>query len=111
MAISAPTLDELVKPEKKAEWDLIKNEWFPRTDTLEHAAFDRRKPGLFKTEWSGDGFIGLSAKTYYCYDKSDPTQDKYSSKGLNKSIKLSREHFMNVLNTKKSSSHKIKVLL
>ena len=108
MSISAPTLDELVKPEKKADWDLLKDEWFPRTDTPEHAAFDRRKPGLFKTEWEGDGFIGLSAKTYYCYDKSDPTQDKYSSKGLNKSIKLSREHFKNVLNTKKSSSHKNK---
>ena len=106
MAISAPTLDELVKPELKAKWDTIKHEWFPRTDTSEHAAFDRRTPGLFKEEWSGDGFVGLAAKTYYCYDKSDATQDKYSSKGLNKSIKLSREHFLNVLNTKQSSSHK-----
>ena len=108
MAISAPTLDELVKPEKRAEWETIKHQWFPRTDTQEHVAFDRRKPGLFKEEWSGDGFIGLAAKTYYCYDKSDPSRDKYSSKGLNKSIKLSREHFLNVLNTKQSSSHKNK---
>ena len=105
MAISAPTLDELVKPELKSEWDNTKNECFPRTDTPHHPAIDRRTPGLFKEEWSGDGFVGLAAKTYYCYNKSDSTQDKYSSKGLNKSIKLSREHFLNVLNTKKSSSH------
>ena len=106
MAISAPTLDELVKPELKDVWESTKHQWFPREDTQEHAAFDRRKPGLFKTEWSGDGFVGLSAKTYYCYDKSDSSHDKYSSKGLNKSIKLSREHFLNVLNSKQSSSHK-----
>ena len=64
MAISAPTLDELVKPEKKAKWNSIKDDWFPRTDTPEHAAFDRRTPGLFKEEWSGDGVVGLAAKTY-----------------------------------------------
>ena len=55
MAISAPTLDELVKPELKAEWDAIKTQWFPRADTPEHAAFDRRTPGKF------------NANYYYCY--------------------------------------------
>ncbi len=108
MAISAPNLDEVVKPELKEEWNAIKTQWFPRTDTPEHAAFDRRTPELFKEEWSEDGFVGLAAKTYYCYDKSDPDQDKYSSKGLNKTIKLSREHFLSVLSSKKSSSHKNK---
>ena len=36
---------------------------------------------MFKVEWSGDGFVGLCSKTYYCFG---PT-DKYSTKGLSKS--------------------------
>jgi len=46
----------------------------------------------------GDGFVGLASKTYYCFDLEDRTKDKYSSKGLNKSLKLQREHFINILN-------------
>ena len=56
-------------------------------------------------EWLGDGFIGLVAKTYFCFDDANPEKNKYSSKGINKSIQLSREHFLNVLKTKKASSH------
>lgn len=37
------------------------------TDTPEHKAYDKRTPGLFKEEWSGEGIIGLSSKTYYCF--------------------------------------------
>ena len=58
--------------------------------------------GLFKIEWEGDGFIGLAAKTYFCYCIEDPHLNKYSSKGVNKSIELTREHFLSVLNTKQS---------
>lgn len=61
--------------------------------------------GLFKIEWCGGGFIGLAAKTFYCFDNDKLENDKYSSKGLNKSIKISREHFLSVLNTKKALSH------
>lgn len=56
--------------------------------------------GLFKVEWAGQGFVGLSAKTYFCYNTDNPDKDKYSSKGVNKSIKLTREHYLSVLNTK-----------
>ena len=56
--------------------------------------------GLFKIEWEGDGFVGLAAKTYYCYDINNPDLDKYSSKGVNKTIKLTREHYLSVLNSK-----------
>ena len=45
MALSGETLDELVKPELKEEWEQIKHQWFPRTDTPENAAYDRRTPG------------------------------------------------------------------
>jgi len=45
MALSGTTLDELVKPELRDEWSNIKDQWFPRTDTAEHAAYDKRTPG------------------------------------------------------------------
>ena len=45
LALSGATLDELVKPSLRAEWDSLKTQWFPRTDTPEHAAHDRRTTG------------------------------------------------------------------
>ena len=57
--------------------------------------------GLFKVEWTGKGFIGLSAKTYFCYgDKGG----KCSTKGINKTQDITREHFLSVIRTKKSVS-------
>lgn len=47
MALSAQTLDELVKPELKEKWDVEKTAWFPRTDTKDHADYDKRTPGWF----------------------------------------------------------------
>ena len=58
---------------------------------------------MFKVEWCGDGFVGLSAKTYYCFDHNDSSNDKYSSKGVSRAFKLTREHYLDVLKTKKSS--------
>ena len=43
-------------------------------------AFDKRTPGLFKVEWSGDGFVGLCSKTYYCFGATD----MYSTEGFSK---------------------------
>ena len=63
---------------------------------------NRRFSGLFKVEWSGDGAVLLSAKTYYCYNKTNSNLDKYSSKGVNRNIKLTRDHFLSVLKTKQS---------
>ena len=48
MALSADTLDAVVKPNMKARYQSEKHLWFPRTDTPEHAAYDKRTPGLFK---------------------------------------------------------------
>ena len=104
LALSANTLDELVKPHLRKEWKLVKEKWFPRNDTPENVAYDRRTPGLFKIEWSGDGFIGLLAKTYFCYNKLDTNNDKYSAKGINRTLNLTRELFRAVLDTKESSS-------
>ena len=45
MALSANSMDELIKPELREEWNHTKHQWFPRNDTAEHIAHDLRKPG------------------------------------------------------------------
>lgn len=67
IAISGDSVESLVKPELEQEFQKDKCNWFPRTNTPENKAYDKRTPGLFKEEWSGDGIIGLSSKTYYCF--------------------------------------------
>ncbi|XP_063687079.1 uncharacterized protein LOC134820563 [Bolinopsis microptera] len=104
MALAADTLDELIKPELRQDWTQIKLQWFPRTDTEEHAAYDRRTPGLFKVEWSGGGFVGLSAKTYFCFEPDAKQKEKCSTKGINKAAQVTIEHFRSVLQTKQSVS-------
>jgi hypothetical protein len=52
----------LVKPEMKDEFENDKCNWFPRTDTTEHARYDKRKQGLFKVEWEGAGIVSLCSK-------------------------------------------------
>ena len=57
--------------------------------------------GLFKLEWSGDGFVGLNAKTYYCYDNNDTSKDKHSAKGISHSFPLSKNNYLDVISKKK----------
>ena len=78
MAISGSCLDDVIKPEMKAQYlrgldifcsdDEIEADarvhWFPRTCCKKHAAYDKRTPGLFKMEYQGDEMIGLCSKTY-----------------------------------------------
>ena len=45
MALSGESLDELIKPDMRQEWQDIKHDWFPRTDTPENEAYDKRTPG------------------------------------------------------------------
>ena len=47
LALSGETLDELVRPELKEEWEANKHKWFPRTDTPDNIDYDRRKPGIY----------------------------------------------------------------
>lgn len=46
MALSGDNLDELVKPNMLDEWARVKSKWFPRTDTPENIAYDKRTPGI-----------------------------------------------------------------
>ena len=76
----AINLESVIKPEKRVEYEREKGQWFPRDDTAENRAFDKRTPGLFKIEWEGEGIIALCSKTYFCFGD----QNKVSCKGLNK---------------------------
>ena len=57
IAISGDSVESLVKPELREEFQQDKCNWFPRTDTREHKAYDKRTPCLFKVEWEGEGII------------------------------------------------------
>ncbi len=49
MALSGETLDDVVKPSMKTEWEEAKKHWFPRTNTPENRAYDKRTPGNYIT--------------------------------------------------------------
>ena len=100
MAITKDKFDDLVKPSMREEYEKDKCNWFPRDDTPEHAAYDKRTAGLFKVEFEGDGMVAVAAKLYYvlgCENK-----DKFSCKGVqkkNNSYLLNYTNFKKVLDT------------
>ena len=96
LALSEENLEDVIIPEKRAEWDQLRskecNDNFTAnaTDTLFHRTccnakkkHDKREPGLFKEEFRCAEMLCLCRKTYCCHDKQT---NKYniSSKGLNK---------------------------
>ena len=94
-------MEGLVKPELKAEFEADKCNWFSRTDTPEHKAYDKRTPGLIKVLWEGQGIIALCSKTYYCFG----AKDTFSCKGVNKKCnEMNKDKFLHVLLTKQNSS-------
>ena len=102
MALAADSVEELIKAERREEFEATKSSWFPRNDTPEHAAYDKRTPGLFKVEWSGQGFVGLNSKTYYCWEEE---KDKYSCKGISKrGNTITKDTYLRVLKTQESQS-------
>ena len=99
MTIAEQSVESLVKSELREEFKADKANWFPRTNSPEHKAYDKRTPGLFKEEWSRAGIIGLSSKTYYCFGE----YDKFSCKGVNKKTNdIKKDKYLNVLLTKQS---------
>ncbi len=51
MALSGQKLDDLVKPGMEKEWEEVKRSWFPRTDTPENHAYDKRTPGKMENDY------------------------------------------------------------
>jgi len=93
MALS-DDLENLVKPERIQEHELVKYQWFLKDDS----SYEARFPGKLKTEFeSSDGmFVGLSSKCYVI-GRNDDVNDKICSKGVHHSIKLNRDQFRETL--------------
>ena len=127
LALADESVDALVTPALRDHYFRHRSEWLPSKCCDEHRdecvrcrladrpwigdeecckarrAFDKRTPGLFKVEWSGDGFVGLCSKTYYCFGATD----KYSTKGLSKRHNtIDKETFLEVLTNRRSGSGK-----
>ena len=43
---------------------------------------------LFKVEWRCGGFVGLNAKTYYCFDPDGQFKEKSSTKEISNAANL-----------------------
>ncbi|XP_072164571.1 uncharacterized protein [Diadema setosum] len=97
MAISANSIDDLIKPHLRKEYEMDKCNWFPRNDTAENAKYDKRTPGLFKVEREGDGIVALCSKTYYCFGG----KDKFSCKGISKKQNdITKDVYLKVLQSR-----------
>ena len=89
MALAAKDIHECVLEEKRERWErLIKPIWFSHspcdTKTFCHLESDcnKRKPGPFKEEFSGDKAIGLSSKLFTVTSLHPGGETKTASKGL-----------------------------
>ena len=76
LAISGKKLEDIVRPEMKAEFEKQKKNW------LAWDKWSGRTPGLFKLECEGDRMIALCSKCYYIDDRGE--KKKFSSKGMSK---------------------------
>ena len=77
LAISGKSLEDIVKPEMKAEFEAEKKNW------LAWDKWSGRTPGLFKKEFEGERMIALCSKCYYTED-GEAKKQKLSSKGMSK---------------------------
>jgi hypothetical protein len=84
MVISAENWTYLIKPGMLTLFKQDQNNWFPRWQPQEAAAFDRREPGLFKEEFIWTAMVELCSKTFCVENNEDVRVSKFSCKGLNK---------------------------
>ena len=111
IGITKKNLDEIVSKNTDQYFKLQENYchqeninpsdfYLPRRCCEKHSKHDNREPGLFKIEFTGNKFVGLSSKTYIV---SSERKTKLSSKGVNRrALKPSHSFsiFENVLNSK-----------
>ncbi|KAG2783092.1 hypothetical protein Pcac1_g7067 [Phytophthora cactorum] len=88
------TFQDYIKPELREHFQEHQYDWFPRDYNIEVAKFDRRTPGLFKDEWSGDAMVSLSSKNYICYLPDESYKVKVSAKGVQQG-RGRNEHVLN----------------
>ncbi len=114
MCLSASSLDDVIKPEHRHEYqsglsgmcdaahNSPLNRWLPRTCCTDHSKFDKRVPGLFKTEYVADEMISLCSKTYLARSGDSV---KFSSKGVSKRyVQNPFDTFRSVLFTRQPAS-------
>ena len=80
LAISGKTLEEIIKPEMREEFEAEKKNW------LAWDKWSGRTPGLFKKEFEGERMIALCSKCYFADHLTDKNEvkKKLSSKGMSK---------------------------
>ena len=96
LALSDENLEDVILPEKRAEWDQLRSanctdnftanatgNFSPRTCYNAHKKHDKREPVLFSEEFRCSEMLCLWSKTYCCWDKQT-NKYKFSSKGVNK---------------------------
>ena len=76
LAISGKKLEDIVRPEMKAEFEKQKKNW------LAWDKWSGRTPGLFKMECEGNRMIALCSKCYFIDDRGE--KKKFSTKGMSK---------------------------
>ena len=108
LALARPKIDDCVKPEKLENWHAKKYNFFA-SDSDETILFngqkitkkqyEKRTPGLYKLEFSGQGMICLNSKVYHIWGKNKDGEEitKTSSKGMQARNNLVRDDFLNVL--------------
>ena len=89
MALAAKDIHECVRPSKRQSWELyVKPKWFSHSpcDTKTFCDLqsdcNKRTPGPFKEEFSGDRAIGLSSKLFTVTSLRPGGSTKTASKGL-----------------------------
>ncbi|MDY6842453.1 MAG: hypothetical protein SV429_13420, partial [Pseudomonadota bacterium] len=115
-ALSAPSLEEIVKPTLRSHFEQNKHKWLPATQCAEHKTIaslsagastftnpttppsppppccastyqhEKREPGLWKVEAVADRIVALSPKCYICSNHDTQERDKVSCKGVQKRI-------------------------
>jgi hypothetical protein len=94
IAFSEDSIDKIIKPEMRAEYEKDKYNFLPRESEELHptfqvdgvkftlAKYDKRTPGLFKEEKQTDKLISLCSKMYCCSDLDEQEKPKFSCKGI-----------------------------
>jgi len=77
MVISAESLEDIVRPELKAELEAQKRCW------LAWDKWSGRTPGHFKLEFLGSRMIALCSKCYFI-EEVEGEKNKFSTKGMSK---------------------------
>ena len=96
LGLTAEILEDLIRPEMRLIYEKEKYDWFPRDGEWE--AYDRRTPGLFKTEWEGWAMWALNSKCYLGEGKKNKVAAKGIQRNLNQDL-LKAPVFDNVLRT------------